>query len=477
MKVKTTSKKKKWTVSQVVNGLNERDKNGIYIKPYGHESVSWINTFHCVPYVNANGVIKWKVPFSEVTVEQIIDTFCESEHSDSNVIIKDINYAVFEDYDLYDIAKVFVNTLRYKWKNWFPKIQSTRRKIKILRQFIINTGVMPRDVVGAVFTNNHYTIQEFARIFNVTDNIAKDLLDCFGYEKKEPLYYYELREFKKSEIIDSIDQSEAIRTNEPEYNIFKRILLWRANKLSNRSYCLREKSDKIRYKFEPMAEVDNSEPVYIKRHDDVKLVVWFVLTQICVVFAFCLIDKTYGKSTSTSQYSALIAAIISGIISVTTTRWTLNRNLRIDFHQERLKVLPIINIKYIGEIIDDIDLDDSIRNILASKSCYQYVCVGDRMLIEYSNIGCGTAFKVFDNGDLAQSYDQISLETLTPDDKKYMVIEYYDELTCRMQFRDVYGNFYYQVIHGKIDYGFNQIQFNADPPEMVRRTNRIRYQQ
>ena len=59
--------------------------------------------------------------------------------------------------------------------------------------------------------------------------------------------------------------------------------------------------------------------------------------------------------------------------------------------------------------------------------------------------------------------------------KKYLMFEYTPGYEIKIQYEDIYGNRYYQRFEPEVNE--NKIWFNARIPELILRTDRVRYQQ
>ena len=470
------------TFDRIIDSI-QGDNAGLYIVPYGEESIHWINTFRAVPYVEKGGTIEWNVPFENVKVGEVINTFRDRIDLQENTLIRSVDYYDYDDVDRKRLISVFIETLSSEWKKWFPKIRHQVRKKRLLKLFLLNTSVCPRFVVDAILIRTAYNIETFMRLFGIDKRKdAKDILEALGYEKKANMAYYDIRTFNRQELYEAVESSESCLHGFIDLSTIDRCKSKIASGIRNLGVKIENWGDELSYKYCENGEADK--PVYKNQHDDLKLTIRFILIELVVAIAFIVIVKHVftgmnGTSDISSAFiSSLMAAIVGGTFTVITTYWIINRDLRIDFHQERLSVMPIFNVKCIFTTDLKDNIPNKIKKIIDSDDCTSYVDEEPLMLLEYSNIGYGPAFNVESHGTIAGMYGgEIEMASFGVSQNKYEVVEKCYKISIRLQFYDLYGNYYYQMIYGGENEFNHAFVINADPPIMVKRTSRIRYQQ
>lgn len=71
--------------------------------------------------------------------------------------------------------------------------------------------------------------------------------------------------------------------------------------------------------------------------------------------------------------------------------------------------------------------------------------------------------------------DGVFIKSMHVGEKKYLMFEYTPGYEIKIQYEDIYGNRYYQRFEPEVNE--NKIWFNARIPELILRTDRVRYQQ
>ena len=98
-----------------------------------------------------------------------------------------------------------------------------------------------------------------------------------------------------------------------------------------------------------------SEPVYNKREDklDIFLASFLVVGMlvfvvvIVVVFSYQINMNGQGKLDSIySFWGSIAGSMIAGVVTIITTYFIIRRSYKIDFHQERIAVLPFLKLKF-----------------------------------------------------------------------------------------------------------------------------------
>lgn len=62
--------------------------------------------------------------------------------------------------------------------------------------------------------------------------------------------------------------------------------------------------------------------------------------------------------------------------------------------------------------------------------------------------------------------------------KKYLIVYSREYINCKLRYYDIYGNYYYQQFKSEYSSDNNlHMDLNGNPPELILRTDRIRYKQ
>lgn len=125
--------------------------------------------------------------------------------------------------------------------------------------------------------------------------------------------------------------------------------------------------------------------------------------------------------------------------------------------------------------------DDKPKKVL--EFCRSHPCdyiggepTDESMLIEIHNQGRGPAFNMEISGGWME-YDDGTCNSIMIGESTYVVIPSYVKDSIHLTYYDMFGNYYSQDFLGKTSYDANAKNFAAEPPQLVLRTNRIRYRQ
>lgn len=181
-------------------------------------------------------------------------------------------------------------------------------------------------------------------------------------------------------------------------------------------------------------------------------------------------------SSSSSFWGALIGAIIAGMATIGTTYLIVHKNDKIDYHRERMSVLPVFSFNYIE---NNIQLKKKINKIKKSVSECDIFDIVDKyekntFICMFENIGYGIALDV-KRPDREDCTIDSELGDFEVGRKKYCIYNIDNDGEFSISFSDLYGNKYIQLFKLRI-YNDN-ILISTMSPELVIRTNRARYQQ
>ena len=113
------------------------------------------------------------------------------------------------------------------------------------------------------------------------------------------------------------------------------------------------------------------------------------------------------------------------------------------------------------------------KKLEQTAPCYIRDCGPESIVLAVENVGKDEAFDVTVMGYGLD--DGCMITSMHVGEKKYLMFEYRPYSKIKIQYGDIYGNRYYQEFDPEGNEG--KIWFNARIPELVLRTDRVRYQQ
>lgn len=188
------------------------------------------------------------------------------------------------------------------------------------------------------------------------------------------------------------------------------------------------------------------------------------------------------NSSSGSFWGAVLGALIAGIATVCTTILVIQRSYKIDYHRERLEVLPVINMQILCEFsgLDPLETEQKLNSDYPGTTIIippgVVGCCEDVRLYSLKNVGRGIAYNIKSSGFFCSDWEEMSSFGILPPNEKLILItdlNYHEEIF--LSFFDLYENKYQQKF--KINVSNNQTVVTAYPPELVKKTERIRYTQ
>lgn len=173
-----------------------------------------------------------------------------------------------------------------------------------------------------------------------------------------------------------------------------------------------------------------------------------------------------------SFWGSVFGAIVAGFITILTTHWIIKRSYQVDYHNERMNVLPVLGIEIPNRHFSN-ELDSKAEFISEIEELYS-VCkhefFNDMMLLKFENTGPGIAFKIKVSGMWGDEY--FSLSELKVGGYKYIITQDCENFKVVVHYYDIYGNFYVQTFKSEVSH---KLYANENPPELAMRTKRIRY--
>lgn len=452
---------------------------------YGEKADNWINGNGRIPFILIEGKMQWNIPLKDVRVYDLAKTFQLNLGNNLEIEFEEVqNWGSFRG-DLQKQNSVFDKFLKHIIKEWKPKERNIYTYA--LMEYIRHTEVPLDFVFDAIWIRDSYSLEEFEFMFSVTKKEADNILRCAGYEKKKCNQNYYLKIQRKKNIIDCIEKAfSVIDVKGNEGNVFYQVKRSWLRKIENIGEYLAEYGRRKNYYNIPT--IDWMEPAYHKREDRLDKVLCFFLVlgmlvfivTIVGVFSYQITVKNQNNSDSLYNFwGAIAGSMIAGLITIFTTYLIIQRSYKIDYHQERIAVLPFFEVSIISNHFStqiDEDIPADVKDIIENHICYSTCLMEDAMLIEFKNVGSGPAFQVKVEG-LTDFYEEPVFQSIVVDNRKYMICYSRNDVKFKTKFYDIYGNYYYQCFTAESNFSGDEgyFELNTNPPEIVLRTKRTRY--
>jgi|GEM_PF-2111077 len=158
---------------------------------------------------------------------------------------------------------------------------------------------------------------------------------------------------------------------------------------------------------------------------------------------------------------SLFSTIIGAIVTITVTYFIVHNSKKVDYHQERLSHMPIIGIQ--------LQCNKEGQPSTMEKN-ENGVC---KIPLEMKNIGNGIALEIEEEDNDSDPFEVQNL----PVNSTVEYIHYYSDSSSdgkfKFRFQDIFENKYSQEFSVKIYSDITRI--TCKPPELVRKTRRVRY--
>ena len=233
-------------------------------------------------------------------------------------------------------------------------------------------------------------------------------------------------------------------------------------------------------------------PVY-KQYEARNYGVIFIIVGIIVIIAAFIginsIDAWMTEKNGVQEpsvFAQILFSIITLLVGVVTTFLTMRQTRKIDYHKERLSVIPIFTAKAItvteGKVNEkgkEKRNSQIFKSIIKKESVGYYDLTWDykvAIIMCIRNDGNGPAYdveieSVWDDGTNAD------IGSFSKEQEKYILLNEYQFGKIQCCYHDLYGNYYVQSL--KVADKPKGIFFDvsSDPPVLVLRTKRLRYVQ
>lgn len=419
-----------------------------------------------LPYIINRGRVLWNVRYTDCTLS---DFFMTHKIKDNIIHIEIVN-ELQKDIDYYqncfnNLKELLLNNLE-ELKIQNMTYHRAKKDIKQIERYSRKNRINPFSIIYLIYSSyDVYLVKQFKDflVINKTHQ-ALSILRILGYKGNNKLENF-IQEETRHRINQFIDQAELFsiyRDYSQSYPLKYKVNKLRVSYLSSLGSFFCNRANKIRSSYSN--HILWNSPIKAERKDRFKLVViaflvsFLMIAIISIMYGLTKYIKLFGKNTPDLSWGgdmiafwgSVIGSIIAGVISVITTYLIISKDHRIDFHRERLSVLPAINMRYVKH--------DTKRNV---------------KVYEVKNVGLNTAFDiVFHISDM--EFESIKLGNLAVGEKHIDLLHdnFNDQNDFYFSFYDVHGNFYNQVCTFGVQHSIDIKQ-----PELILKTDRYRYTQ
>lgn len=190
-----------------------------------------------------------------------------------------------------------------------------------------------------------------------------------------------------------------------------------------------------------------------------------------------------------SFWGAILGAFVAGIVTIIANYMVIHRSYRIDYHRERLEVLPIFSVEPVSinrtfsQVEEDIQqgaspVPPAVLTVFWGETSPEdlvNVCL-------LKNVGRGIAYNFYVTDPWPSYCDNPFGSMISPEKGVWIALPTEEGGTIKENseftaiYTDLYGNKYQQKFSIEIN-SLNMVQFMTSPPELIYKTKRIRYVQ
>lgn len=446
---------------------------------YGNRSQTKTERFTTVPFMMLNGSMQWKVPLKAATMGDFLKTFEIQNHE--TVTVENVSYTVGDEIDCQELLKVFSGFYRECIRKWEPK--GRHLDYRYFKRFILSKGVYVSDVLHAIWIKDSYTVHECAGIFQISPKHAKMLLQAAGYQKRTCETYFWCDYARKAAIEECVEKAFSVLRDLPNVAKAKmHIVNWLGNQITSFGDRVADRGRRMTYMMAPNRVW--KEPAYSERKYKREKCFSVICLTVMIGFSLAVIGLFIKQFQTLQQqgapgadfgtlygfYGSIVGSVIAGLVTIFTTYLIIKRSYKVDNHQERMGALPHFRLDTVPVEEDRIEMMEKLEQ---TAPCYIRDCGPESIVLAVENVGKDEAFDVTVMGYGLD--DGCMITSMHVGEKKYLMFEYRPYSKIKIQYGDIYGNRYYQEFDPEGNEG--KIWFNARIPELVLRTDRVRYQQ
>jgi len=195
------------------------------------------------------------------------------------------------------------------------------------------------------------------------------------------------------------------------------------------------------------------------------------------------------NSSAGSFWGAILGSVVAGIATISTTIMIIQRSYRMDYHRERLEAMPVLELKIISDSIvvthDIKEMAQKVELPIPLDILYEDSQLNEKtMVFRLKNIGHGLAYGLELEGLWDERDNKVYGGLISVGEEIWVVEDklctFLDNSQERIQFEicyfDLYENKYEQAFIVTIEQGTVK-NIRTLPPELIRKTQRIRYTQ
>ena len=461
------------TVFDVCQEVNKEEPN-IVLDCYHYDDWMMIG-FNKLPFIIQNGKMQWGIDIHQVLLGDFCNTFKT----------KSISFHTYS-HILYD-QENRIKRARYEFeKAWKELRKNSRVDVSILdiihfKKVVYHIPVSPMSFAQAVYQADYGSIDDYCSVFSCNKNDMISVLKCLGFSivdgNTDIRIDHEYIEAMRRICTHSEELSSYMNRGRPS-----RVLINMAMFFDCLECFFRDRKDNVRLKLG-----GNAVPNELVRGEkewhweavlallvSVSLLIGTAYAIFYVVNYLFSIKGQLDIGGWNSAYSSFLGSAcgagISGFAAIVTSYLVINRNYKVDYHNERLSVLPVFRV--ICEECETQPNDQGpgipIRNERENRSKGYY------MTVRIKNIGKGTAFQVILKRSV-DDWDSVSAGTFAPSDSTDVIMEQESYSNLFLEYCDIYHNKYIQAFQVSQDRGDYHV--NIYQPDLIERTTRARYQQ
>lgn len=436
-----------------------------------------------VPFIKRDGKYEWNVEIKSVTVAEYFRTFpCYGKRE---IEYETTNYcSTSSTTKLQNAKKYFETYMKTTYKEW-RDIQCSGKEKRVFFKKIMQYGVSPMSVIQAIYMEIDYYLEDFCRLFSCNKTEGRAILKALGFRNLNVEDYFEKEHSFEKAVLKTCEMAEncAIEMQSGCKIKFKQARFWLVNKLHSFWERQAEKAS---------AHIHcNTERIELAKGERKKSwenVIYVLIIVFMLAFLIWSIQMTSGylhtmlqagdyvswSASASGFYGAIIGGVFSSIATIATTYLVIHRSYKVDYHRERLEVMPVFSAKcFTGKQIEKIKIQYRKANGYGMQ-IEEHAIYEQPQLILLKNIGNGIAFHI-EMRRYPKESEAHYLNTMEPMAQKGVIYENINRRKVVLSYHDLYGNQYIQYIHVYENGG--DMLTTAEQPELIVRTKRIRYVQ
>lgn len=313
---------------------------------------------------------------------------------------------------------------------------------------------------------------------NADATIMKKLLEIAGYEYNCASREYYLIPERKGKVLNSCYSVSLCEKCNMILNIRKKINLAFREYYYKKYSKYESRSDRISLKYMPTAykiEPANGErlDLYSRMMSKIIILVAIVAFSAMIILSVMINENNNISNKLTTAWNTFAIASLPCFVTIMTTIFLIQHEYRVDYHRERISVLPIFSLELIdsNDLLKKGKLKKKALNIFYNTAETDDLANKNVSIYKLSNVGYGGGFNVsHDRGDQLFTFGDIMQDRCC-----YIAIRNMDYMYYTVNYSDIYGNKYSQFFEVVNTDGVCNVK--SVPPALVMRTKRVRYQQ